>query len=225
MARDMDGMPMEMSAMGVQPWSAGDFAWMFAMWAVMMVGMMVPSAGPTTLVYAAVARKAAREGHVVAPTAAFVGGYVTMWTLFSAAATLAQWALDQAALLSPMMVARSPLVGALLLGAAGLFQLTPAKEACLRQCRSPAEFIAAHWRSGPSGAFGMGLIHGAFCLGCCWALMGLLFLGGVMNLVWIAAITAFVMVEKLLPGGLVTARLSGAAMLIAGLALALRAAG
>jgi predicted metal-binding membrane protein len=223
MARGMDTMPMDPAAMGVAPWTPADALWMFAMWAVMMVGMMVPSAAPTTLVYAAVARKASREGTPVAPTSAFVAGYVCVWTLFSIGATLAQWALDQAALLSPMLVTTSPIVGALLLGAAGLYQLTPAKQACLRHCRSPAEFISGHWRPGVRGAFRLGLLHGAFCLGCCWALMGLLFFGGVMNLVWIAAITGFVLVEKLLPYGPVTARAAGLAMLGLGAALAARA--
>jgi predicted metal-binding membrane protein len=216
MAVEMDGMEMGMPmAMEIHPWSAWDFWLMFVMWAVMMVGMMVPTAAPATLVYAAVARKAARQGTPVAPTAAFVTGYVAMWTLFSVAATVAQWALDQAALLSPGMVAISPWLGALLLFVAGVYQLTPYKEACLRQCRAPAHFIAAHWRPGVAGAFQLGARHGAFCLGCCWALMGLLFFGGVMNLLWILAITLFVLAEKVLPvrGG--AARWTGAAMMLA----------
>jgi predicted metal-binding membrane protein len=150
----------------------------------------------------------------VAPTASFVVGYLAVWTLFSLAATGAQWALDRAALLSPMLVASSPWLGALLLAAAGLYQLTPAKDVCLRHCRAPAHFIAAHWRPGVAGALRMGAIHGAFCLGCCWALMGLLFFGGVMNLLWIAAITLFVLGEKLLPAGPRTARWTGAAMIL-----------
>ena len=188
---------------------------MFLMWAVMMVGMMLPTAAPATLVYAAVARKAARQGTPVAPTACFVAGYLVMWTLFSIGATAAQWALDQAALLSPMLVASSPWLGALLLLAAGVYQLTPAKEACLRHCRAPAHFIAEQWRPGAAGALRMGAVHGAFCLGCCWALMGLLFFGGVMNLLWIAAITLFVLVEKLFSRGPGAARLTGAAMILA----------
>jgi len=213
MAGDMGGMSMD--AMAIQAWSAGDFAAMFAMWAVMMVGMMVPTAMPMTLVYAAVARKAASQGTPVAPTAAFVGGYVAMWTLFSAGATAAQWGLDRAALLSPMMVSTSPWLGAALLGAAGIYQLTPWKDRCLEQCRAPAYFISQHWRPGTMGAFRMGLEHGALCLGCCWALMGLLFFGGVMNLLWIAAITAFVLLEKLVPGGGAGGRIAGGAMLVA----------
>ena len=163
-------------------WSAMHFGMMFAMWAVMMVGMMLPSATPTTLVYAAVARKAERDGQSVASTSVFVAGYLTMWTLFSLGATLAQWALEAAALLSPMMVSTSPLLGGALLVVAGLYQFTPLKEACLEHCRSPAHFIAESWRPGTGGAFRMGIEHGAFCLGCCWVLMLLLFVGGVMNL-------------------------------------------
>ena len=166
-----------------------------------MTGMMLPSATPATLVYTAVARKAAREGTPVAPVAAFVTGYLFMWTLFSLGATLAQWGLERAALLSPMLVSTSPVLGASLLIAAGVYQLTPWKEACLEHCQSPVQFISQHWRSGGWGAFRMGLEHGAFCLGCCWVLMGLLFFGGVMNLVWIAGITLFVLLEKVLPFG------------------------
>ncbi len=210
------------AAMAIRPWTAGDWAMMFAMWAVMMVGMMLPTAAPTTLVYAAIARKAASQGTPIAPTAAFVAGYVAMWTLFSVGATAAQWALDQAALLSPMMVASSPAVGAITLAAAGLYQLTPAKDACLEHCRSPAHFLAAHWRAGTTGAFRVGLAHGAYCLGCCWALMGLLFVGGVMNLLWIAAITLFVLAEKVMPHGRLAGRASGVLMLAAGAFLALR---
>jgi predicted metal-binding membrane protein len=182
----------------------------------MMVGMMVPSAAPMTLVYAAVARKAARQGTPVAPTSAFIAGYVAMWTLFSGFATLAQWGLDHAAMLSPMLVSSSPALGAALLVAAGSYQLTPLKNGCLEHCRAPAQFISENWRPGASGAFRMGLVHGAFCLGCCWVLMGLLFVGGVMNLLWIALITGFVLIEKILPHGVLGGRLAGIAMIAAG---------
>src|SRR5206468_8876581 len=140
-----------------------------AMWAVMMVGMMVPSAAPATLLYAAVARKAARQGTPLAPTALFVAGYAAAWSLFSAVATLAQWGLDRATLLSPMWVTTSPAVGAALLVVAGVHQLTPWKDACLRHCRAPAHFFAAQFRPG-RGAFRLGLVHGLWCLGCCAAL-------------------------------------------------------
>lgn len=224
MARAME-MPMDgamAQAAGVRPWTAGDFWMMFVMWAVMMVGMMLPTAIPMTLIYAAVARRAQERGQYVAPTILFVNGYLLMWTLFSVGATLLQWALDQAALLSPMMVATSPALGAGILIAAGIYQFTPAKDACLDHCRSPAMFISEHWRAGPSGALRMGMRHGAFCLGCCWALMLLLFFGGVMNLLWIAAITLFVLLEKVLPQGARGGRWTGAAMAAVGVAMLLR---
>ncbi len=212
MARDMDAM----AAMGLQPWTAGSFGLMFAMWAIMMVGMMLPSATPTTLVYAAVARKASREGTPVAPVSVFVAGYLLMWMLFSFAATLAQWGLERAALLSPMLVSSSPALDGALLLSAGAYQLTPLKNACLEHCRSPAHFIAERWRPGRAGALRLGIEHGAYCLGCCWVLMGLLFFGGVMNLLWIAAITLFVLLEKLVPHGVGGGRLAGIGMIAAG---------
>ena len=221
MAQSMGSDPMAM--LGLRSWDVANFGMMFAMWAIMMVGMMLPSASPTTLIYAAVARKASREGTPVAPTAAFVTGYLAMWTLFSLAATLAQWALEWTALLSPMMVSTSPVLGAGLLVAAGVYQLTPFKDACLEHCRSPAHFIAEHWRPGTAGAFRMGIEHGAYCLGCCWILMCLLFFGGVMNLLWIAAITAFVLLEKVLPFGAGGGRLAGIGMILAGAIVIARA--
>ncbi len=220
MGLSMDAMRMDPGAsLEIEPWTAMTFLLMFLMWAVMMVGMMVPSAIPMTLIYAAGARKAAREGTTLAPVAVFVAGYLVMWTLFSAGATVAQWALDQAALLSPMMVSRSPVLGALLLMAAGAYQMTPAKGACLDHCRAPAHFLSQHWQPGMVGALRMGMHHGAYCLGCCWALMGLLFFGGVMNLLWIAAITVFVLLEKVLPFGALGGRIAGGAMMAAGVVL------
>ncbi len=215
MAGQMDSMA-GMASMPLRPWSRTDFLLMFLMWAVMMVGMMVPSATPMALIYAAVARKAQRQGASVAPTFVFVAGYVAVWTLFSLFATLAQWGLERLALLSPMMVTTSPAFGGALLVAAGLYQLTPAKDACLRHCRSPAQFFASHWRPGLVGAFRLGVTHGVFCLGCCWLLMALLFFGGVMNLLWIAAITTFVLLEKLLPSGHALGRATGVGLVIMG---------
>ena len=213
---DMGGMDHSGMLM-IHPWTAADFVLMFLMWAVMMVGMMVPTAIPMTLIYAAVARKAEAQRTPVAPAFVFVGGYIAMWTIFSVGATLAQWGLDQAALLSPMLVTTSPALGAGLLIAAGVYQLTPAKNACLAHCRTPVHFISKHWRKGAAGAFRMGLEHGAFCLGCCWALMLLLFFGGVMNLLWIAGITLFVLLEKVIPHGVGGGKLAGVAMIVAGI--------
>lgn len=214
-----DGMAGMEQMVQIQPWTGLDFLLMFLMWTIMMVGMMVPTVAPTTLIYAAVARKAKRQNSPLAPTAVFVAGYVAMWTLFSTVATAGQWALDQAALLSPTMVSNGPRFGAVLLIAAGLWQLTPMKNACLRHCRNPAMFLSDHWRDGTGGAFRMGLEHGAWCLGCCWVLMGLLFLGGVMNLLWVAAIAVFVLLEKVIPHGIGGGRLAGAGMILVGVLL------
>jgi predicted metal-binding membrane protein len=213
--------PMMDTMTKVQPWTATEFGLRLAMWAVMMVAMMVPTAAPMTLLYAAVARKAAAP-HPLASTFVFVTGYIAMWTIFSLAATTAQHALDQAALLSPMMSSKSDLFGAALLIAAGVYQLTPLKNACLRNCRAPAHFLSRYWRTGNLGAFRMGLRLGAYCVGCCWILTGLLFVGGVMNLLWIAAIAIFVLLEKTIPFGDVSGRFAGAAMILVGaLSLAL----
>ena len=195
----------------LHPWTPVDFVFVYLMWAVMMVGMMLPSAVPMTLLYAGMVRKAERQGSPMAPTGAFVAGYLFLWCVFSLGATVVQWGLHETAMLSPMMVAKSHVVGAGLLMVAGLYQLTPWKAACLDHCRAPVHFFAKHWRPGVRGAFRLGLYHGAFCLGCCWALMGLLFVGGVMNVLWIAAITVFVLFEKVLPVGALSARLRWAA--------------
>jgi predicted metal-binding membrane protein len=213
---NMAGVDMPM----VRPeWTPGYFGVMFAMWALMMVAMMLPSAAPIILLHLKIGRQ--REGRGGAPlaTGLFVLGYVAIWTAFSLAATATQWALNEAALLSPMMeVASRALAGALFV-AAGIYQLTPLKQACLRRCRSPLEFVMTHWREGGAGAFAMGVRHGAYCLGCCWVLMLLLFAGGVMNLVWIAALAAFVLVEKVVPRGLWLARAAGVALLAWGCVL------
>ncbi|MDT5018612.1 MAG: hypothetical protein QOD39_4772 [Mycobacterium sp.] len=201
---------------GVQPWTATEFGLTLTMWAVMMVAMMVPSAAPMTLMYAAIARKAAAQHNPLAPTFVFVTGYIAMWVTFSLAATTAQFALDQAALLSPMMVSTSAAFGAALVIAAGVYQLTPIKNACLRNCRTPAHFMSRNWRTGDLGAFRMGMRLGAYCVGCCWILMGLLFVGGVMNLLWIAAIAIFVLLEKTIPFGEVGGRAAGVAMIVIG---------
>lgn len=210
MAGDMSapGSPC-MTAMQIQDWTAGYFGMMFLMWAVMMVGMMLPSAAPMILIYASVARKAQRQGTPVASASTFTLGYIFMWVVFSFFVTIAQWQLDKLALLSPMMVANSPRLGAGLLIAAGIYQWLPLKSNCLRHCRSPFHFISSHWRPGNLGAFLMGLSHGAFCIGCCWVLMLLLFVGGVMNILWIAAITLFVLLEKALPLGEWGGKLTG----------------
>ncbi len=217
MAFNMDAM----MAMGskMESWTPSYFVAMLLMWIIMMIGMMIPTAIPTILVFAAVARKAEKESGLHVSTSTFVFGYVLIWSLFSAAATLAQWGLDEADLLSSMMASKSPVFGAGLLTAAGIYQLTPGKTACLKHCRSPAQFISRSWKPGAFGAFRMGLEHGAFCLGCCWILMGLLFFGGVMSLIWIGGITLFVLLEKIIPYGIAGGRLAGIVMTFSGLIL------
>ena len=216
-SRDMYGAMDGLSAWMMEgTWDGRYLLLIFLMWAVMMVGMMLPSAAPTLLLFATVLRKSDPQNAPVARTYAFAGGYLLAWTAFSFAATLLQWGLAETALLSPMMITTSPKLGALILVAAGIYQWTPLKQSCLKRCRSPADFLSRHWRPGFSGALRMGAWHGLYCVGCCWMLMLLLFFGGVMSLTWIAAITIFVLLEKLAPLGVQGGRLSGALLLLAG---------
>ena len=205
---------MSMQAMDDMPDMAMPFAapWVFAMWWVMMLGMMLPGAAPMILTFAALERRKREREQAYVPTAIFVAGYLIVWGAFSLAATAAQWSLQQSALLSPMLVPATPVLGGVLFVLAGIYQFTPLKYACLRQCRSPFAFVLNHWRDGWSGALHMGASHGLYCLGCCWVLMALLFAVGVMNLVWVAAIAVFVFAEKLLPGGVWVSRIGGGAM-------------
>lgn len=216
LAWQMQGMDPQMAAVQTQSWHLTDLALLFVMWAVMMVAMMLPSAAPMVLTYAAIRRKRHEAERPLAPTACFLSGYVGVWTGFSVLATLAQWGLHEAAVLSPMMVSTSEVFGGLLLVAAGIFQWTPLKHACLKHCRSPLGFLLADWREGNAGAFRMGLEHGSYCAGCCWALMALLFVAGVMNLLWVAAIAGFVLVEKLAPAGHWIGRAGGLTLVVWG---------
>ena len=200
------GMPMPMT------WTSTEFAYMFVMWAVMMVAMMLPSATPAILLFDRVREQRATSGRPYAPTAAFVAGYLLVWTAFSVFATLANWLLHTGGALSSMSGKVAPAVGGMVLIAAGLFQWTPLKHACLIHCRSPVGFLTQHWREGNNGALLMGLHHGAYCLGCCWLLMALLFVLGVMNLAWVAVLTVVVLIEKLLPGGELVSRGLGVVM-------------
>lgn len=192
-------------------WSTADVAALFLMWAVMMAGMMLPSAAPTILLVVSTYRR--RGGrHAQMATAAFSGGYLVAWTGFSLVAALVQAALHAAALMSSAMVSQSTgLAGAIFL-AAGAYQWLPLKHACLAHCRSPLQFLAEQWQEGVPGAFRLGLRHGLFCVGCCWVLMALLFAAGVMNLLWVAALGAFVLVEKVLRHGPLVSRVAGVAL-------------
>jgi predicted metal-binding membrane protein len=210
MAVDMYGSMAGWSAwMMTRQWDLTHQALLFAMWTVMMVGMMLPSATPALFLYAAVIRKSPEAERARAHVYAFAGGYLVAWTLFSLAATVVQIALTRWLLLNRMMESGNCWFGGGLLLLAGVYQLTPFKRTCLESCRSPVEFLTRCWKPGVRGGFRMGLAQGWFCLGCCWALMLLLFVGGVMNLWWIAALTIFVLLEKLAPLGVQGGKLSG----------------
>ncbi|MEM7399359.1 MAG: DUF2182 domain-containing protein [Pseudomonadota bacterium] len=219
-------LPMSLPAGESWPWTPYYWVIAFVMWAVMMVAMMLPSAAPMVLLYGRVVRRADEQaGTADAPlsVAAFAGGYLTLWILFSALAVVLQFVLERSGLMTMMMSSRSAVLSGTLLIAAGVYQLTPLKTACLKHCRNPAVYLAEHWRAGPRGAWQMGLAHGAFCVGCCVALMLLLFVGGVMNLVWIAGLSVFVAIEKLAPFGAELAKAvaivligGGAAIILAG---------
>ncbi len=212
----------DMGAMGsatqiqLKAWTTVDLLVLFVMWTIMMIGMMLPSAVPLILNFAAETRHKRQEARVFAPAAALVLGYVAVWTGFSVVATIGQWALHEAALLSPMMVSTSPVLSGLLLLAAGVYQLTPMQYNLLKRCRQPLQFMRLNWQEGTGGAFVMGLEHGAYCLGCCFVLMGILFFGGVMNLLLLAVVTVFVLIEKALPYGNIAGRVSGPLMIAVG---------
>jgi predicted metal-binding membrane protein len=238
LARDMDMGGMDMTGFRTipagqglmmpasAPWQPIEFAYVFAMWVAMMIGMMTPSVASMILIYARVGRQAAAQGKPFAASGWFAAGYLIAWTAFSAFVTAAQWALERAALLTPMMESASHVLGGIVLILAGLYQWTPLKGACLSYCRSPLAFIQRQggFRREPSAALALGVRHGLYCIGCCWALMALLFVGGVMNLIWIAALAILVLVEKLAPFGWVIARGAGIVFVGAGLWLLTHAA-
>jgi predicted metal-binding membrane protein len=189
---------------------------LFLMWAEMMIAMMLPSAAPMVLTFTLVNRRRQAQELPYVSTVVFVLGYLAVWTGFSAIAAVAQWALHSAALLSPLMTSRSSLLAGALLVAAGLFQCTPLKHACLKHCRSPLSFLLNDWREGPAGALIMGLRHGFYCTGCCGLLMGLLFVAGVMNLWWVGLITLFVLIEKIAPKSWPVGSLAGGILFVCG---------
>jgi predicted metal-binding membrane protein len=217
---DITGMIMEPAA-----WSLTYAGLIFAMWWVMMIAMMLPSATPMLLLFARINRKEKAGDRPYVPTGIFAAGYLTAWGGFSVVTTALQWLLEQLGLLSSMMVATSYWLGGAILLLAGLWQFTPIKGACLRHCRSPLSFLVQSWQRGSLGAFRMGLEHGAYCLGCCWFLMGLLFFGGIMNLFWIAGLAIYVLLEKVVPQGQWLGRGIGAAAAVVGLLMLVSAAG
>ena len=205
------------------PWTAGDFALNMAIWWAMMPGMMLPSAAPMILTFATINRHKRQRGQSFVPTMVFTSGYLIAWGLFGVFATFADWGLERAALIAPTTGRLVPVLSAVVVIAAGVYQLTPLKLVCLTHCRSPFDFVLNHWRDGGAGAMRMGVEHGLYCLGCCWFLMALLFSAGIMSVVWMAAITVFVFVEKLFPAGQWIARAGGVAMLGFGFYLVFRA--
>jgi predicted metal-binding membrane protein len=221
---DMSGFRMIPAGMGLMapaaaPWKAIEFAFVFAMWAVMMIGMMTPSAAPMIMIYARVGRQAAQQGKPLAASAYFAGGYLIAWIGFAVLATWAQWALDRSGLLTPTMAGANDVFGGAVLIAAGLYQWMPHKDACLRHCQAPLWFIQRYggFRADARGALALGLRHGGYCIGCCWALMALLFVGGVMNVVWIAALAILVLAEKVVPAGRAVSRVAGLGLVAAGI--------
>jgi predicted metal-binding membrane protein len=203
-------------------WSLSYWLIVFFMWAAMMVAMMLPSASPMVLLYARVARHA-DDLRARAAIPAFASGYLAIWILFSLLAVIVQWGLERLGAMSAMMSVSAGVLSGGLLIAAGLYQLTPLKAACLTHCRAPASFLAAHWRKGMGGAWRMGFVHGLYCVGCCAVLMALLFVGGVMNLIWIAGLTLLVAIEKLAPFGAAAVKTVGAILIAGGVALVLAA--
>lgn len=221
---EMAGMPMKGMAgmaMAAAPmanrWSMGELWLTLLMWAVMMVAMMMPSSAPMLTTYLRIAQ--ARSRYARLHVWLFGAGYVIAWLLFSVAATVLQAAMDQAAVFTGAMRV-APILGGVILGLAGAYQLSPLKRICLTKCQSPLGFLMTHWRDGLGGAVVMGLRHGLFCVGCCWMLMALLFVAGVMNLLWVAALTGFVLVERATRWGETLATASGFILIASGLALA-----
>jgi predicted metal-binding membrane protein len=216
----LSGAGMSMDAMLAtahrEPWTLGHAGLMLLMWSIMMAAMMLPSAAPVILLYETISSRRRAAGEHATGAGLFALGYVGIWALFSLAATGLQFGLEKATLLSPMMATTSVAVAGVLLVAAGVYQWTPLKQACLRRCRSPLEFIISEWRAGPLGSLTMGVRHGMFCLGCCWLLMLLLFVGGIMNLAWIAGLALFVLFEKLAPAGHWISRAAGAGLIVWG---------
>ena len=212
--QEMDGMLMPI---GDGSWTPGHAALIVSMWAVMMAAMMLPSAAPMILFYSAIARRRSEAEPAAAAAGVFSLGYLAVWAIFSLAAATLQFGMELTALMSPAMKTTSIALAGTVLIAAGVYQWTPLKQACLRRCRSPLEFVMLHWRAGTRGAFTMGFRHGVYCVGCCWLLMLLLFIGGVMNFAWIAGISLFILVEKTAPAGRWVSRSTGAILAAWGL--------
>jgi predicted metal-binding membrane protein len=220
---DMGDFRMIPSGMGFMvpahtPWQAMEFAFVFVMWTVMMVGMMTPSAMPMILMYARVGRQTEAQGTPLTATVWFAAGYFLVWIAFALLATLVQWSLERTALLDPWMASTSNVFGAFVFVAAGTYQWTRLKEVCLTQCQRPFAFLMRQggFRRDAPGSLVLGLRHGAYCFGCCWALTALLFVGGVMNVLWIVVLTLLILLKKIIPLGCLPTRLVGIALIAEG---------
>ena len=218
----MTGMPGMQGTSGSQALRWTDVGALTGMWTVMMIAMMTPATAPMIATFAAVRRRRSAASRVAVPTAIFAVGYLMVWTVFSVLAALAQAWLHSKALLSAAMAPTTPLLAGTLLIMTGVYQWTPLKRVCLRACRSPLSFLTTRWREGRRGAVAMGLDHGLYCLGCCWALMALLFAAGVMNLGWVALVGVAVLVEKVAPRGDVVGRFAGLVLFATGVVVAWR---
>jgi predicted metal-binding membrane protein len=199
-------------------WTPAYALLVFVMWQIMMIAMMTPAAAPTVLLFSAITRRRAAGRELSVSTGAFLVGYLAVWGVFGMMATGAQWALESTGRL-PSMAGTSPALGGAILLGAGLYQLTPIKQACLSRCRDPVRFLTEHWRPGSRGALRMGAVHGVYCVGCCWFLMALLFFGGLMNAMWIAGLAAYVFLEKVTPAGHWLSRAVGVLLVLAGSAV------
>lgn len=182
-------------------WSLIDFILVFIMWIMMMIAMMLPTAAPMILTYSDILANRSDGGGRLLPLSAFIAGYLLTWGGYSLLAVAAQWGMLQSSQISEMMVGTNPLLNGTLLILAGLYQWSRLKEICLTHCRTPLQFFLSSWQSGSRGALNMGTKHGAYCVGCCWALMLLMFFFGLMNLIWIAALSVIMLAEKILPRG------------------------
>ncbi|WP_114287495.1 DUF2182 domain-containing protein [Candidatus Halocynthiibacter alkanivorans] len=213
-----DPPPAAMPMVAATTWTPGYAILVALMWWVMMIAMMTPSAAPALLLFTALKRQGADQDKAPGLALLFLTGYLLIWALFSLVATALQWGLGHAGLVAPalMKISSSGLAGTVLI-LAGLYQFSALKNACLDHCRSPAQFLTRHRRPGARGALQMGAHHGTFCLGCCWALMALLFVGGIMNLFWIAGLAFYVIAEKTLPYSALIPKLTGVALILAGL--------
>jgi len=219
--------PMNMDAlffaMPMTPlWSWTDFVLLFLMWIVMMIAMMTPSVTPLVLIFAMINRQRKQQQNPFVSSGYLLGGYFIVWGVFSLFATLLQWLLQQVSLLSPEMETTSNILGGIIVTTAGIFQFTPLKYACLKHCRTPINFISSKWKQGKWGALQMGMENGLYCLGCCWILMILLFVSGIMNLLWIAIIALFVLVEKVFPAPKLVSAIAGIVLITYGIIILAR---